>query len=301
LFSAGRGTRLRPLTERVPKAILPVLDVPLGAWGLTELQSMCPTVFVNVEADVRGLVEAQLAPVSKAHRGAVSYIEESPEPFGAAGTLVALRELLAKTVITWNADTITDVNLQAVFDAHQASGAPVTMAVQPVPTNADVSFDGARATGFIDRHAQSDAIGGQFIGVAVLERTVLDDLPQDKPLGLAEAVLEPLVRNGDVAVYVHTGYAIDVGTLPRFLRASIDLLEERGPTPPLLPPGHIISVESGVAYVGPGASAADGTLRAGAVLLRGSRVLEGAVVERATVWQGAEVPSGVEVRDVVWW
>jgi mannose-1-phosphate guanylyltransferase len=301
LFSAGRGTRLKPLTDSVPKAILPVLDVPLASWGLSQLLSKCTTVFVNVEAKVRDLVESNLAPVFEAQPAAVTFTEESPEPFGAAATLVSLRSLLAGTVVTWNADTITDLDVQAVLDTHRASGAPVTIAVLPVSTNADVSFDGGRATGFIDRHARPDASGGQFIGVAVLQRTVLDGLPQDRPLGLAEAVLEPLVRKGDLGVHTHTGYAIDVGTFPRYVRASIDLLEGRAPAPPLAPLGDIIPLEGGVAYLGAEASAADKTLRAGAVLLRGSRVLEGAVVERAIVWQGAEVPRNVEVRDVVWW
>jgi mannose-1-phosphate guanylyltransferase len=301
LFSAGRGTRLRPLTESVPKAILPILDVPLGGWGLSQLLSICPKVFVNVQADVRSLIQSHLAPFFAEHPGAVAFVEESPDPFGAGGTLVALREHLTEAVVTWNADTITDVSLHALFDAHRASGAAATIAVMPVRTNADVSFDERRAIEFIDRHARPDASGGQFIGVAILQRAVLDSLPEDRPLGLAEAVLEPLVRKEELAVHVHTGYAIDVGAFSRYLRVSLDMLEGRGPTPPGPPPGRIISVENGLAYVGPGSSAADNTLRAGAVLLRGSRVLKGAAVERGIVWQGAEVPSGVEVKDAVWW
>jgi NDP-sugar pyrophosphorylase family protein len=301
LFSAGRGTRLKPLTESVPKAILPVLDVPLGSWGLKELLSICPKVFVNAEPNVRAVVESQLAPVTGGQPGAVIFKEEFPEPFGAGGTLVALRDLVTERVITWNADTITDLALEALFETHEASGAPATIAVLPVNRDADVSFDSGRATAFIDRHVRPQASGGRFIGVAVLERTVLDALPPHRPLGLAEAVLEPLVRKGDLAVHVHAGYVIDVGTFPRYLQASIDLLEGRGPAPPLPPPGEIIPLDSGVAYLGPGASAPDGTLAAGAMLLRGSRVLESALVERALVWQDAVVPSGTRVTNAVWW
>jgi NDP-sugar pyrophosphorylase family protein len=301
LFSAGRGARLKPLTESVPKAILPVLDVPLGSWGLTQLLSICPRVFVNVEPNVRAMVESQLAPVTEGQPGAVTFKEEFPEPFGAAGTLVALRDLVTEKVVTWNADTITDLALQPFFETHKASGASVTIAILPVDRAADVSFDSGRATAFIDRHARPEASGGQFIGVAMLERTELEALPLRRPLGLAEAVLEPLVRKGDLAVHVHAGYAIDVGTSSRYLQASIDLLEGRGPAPPLPPPGEIIPLDDGIAYLGPGASAADGSLAAGAMLLRGSRVLEGAVVERALVWQETVVPSGARVNNAVWW
>lgn len=300
-MSAGRGTRLAPLTDEVPKAIFPILDVPLGGFGLRQLLSVCASVFVNVHAPAHSAVESALAPIASLGPAPVTFVEEFPKPFGAAGTLVALGERISDFVVTWNADTVTDLAAQDLLDAHGASGAPATIAVLPVDRGADVSFEGACATAYINRHDRADASGGRFIGVAVLERALLETLSGGTPLGLAEAVLEPLVRSGELAIYPHTGYAIDVGTFPRYLQASIDLLEGRGPKPPLAWPGDVVALGAEVAYVGPGVSASRDSLGAGAVLLGGSQVRDGAFVERAVVWPGAIVPAGTRVNNSVWW
>jgi mannose-1-phosphate guanylyltransferase len=298
LFSAGRGERLRPLTHRVSKAVLPILDVPLGAFGLSRLTAVCSNVIVNVQAGTRMAIEAALT--GAVPGAAIGFIEESPAPFGAAGTLAAVRDRLGGTVVTWNADVISDLAVNDLMLAHQAENAPATIAIRRTERNADVSFERRRATGYINRHERSDASGGQFIGIAVFERSVVDGLSDDRPAGLAEMILEPLVRGGELAVYKHPGYAIDVGTFPRYLEASGDVLRGRGVEPPMPVPGAIVRLASGAAYIGPGAAAAPGTLGSGAILLEGSEVREGSFVERSIVGAGTVVPQGEVVRDAVW-
>jgi mannose-1-phosphate guanylyltransferase len=282
----------------VPKAVLPILDVPLGAFGLAELGRACSSLFVNVDARAASAVRPALESIAQNDR--LSFTTESPEPFGAAGTLVAIQDQLDDTVLTWNADCITDLAVDGLLEAHRASGAKATIAVAPVERNADVSYEQWRATAFIDRHERPDEAGGQFIGVAVFAKQVLEALPEHRPLGLAEAVLQPLVAQGALAVHEHTGYAIDVGTFPRYLRASLDLLEGRGPEPPVPWPGEIVTLDAGTAYVGPGAHAARGSLGPGAVLLRGSGAGEGASIENSIVWRDSAVPENEIVRDSVW-
>jgi mannose-1-phosphate guanylyltransferase len=275
-----------------------MLDVPLGAFGLKELGQVSSWLFVNVDARVATTVESVLGSTVEGER--VSFIHESPEPFGAAGTLAAIRDQVEDIVLTWNADCITDLAVDELLEAHEASGALATIAISPVETNADITYNHLRATGFINRHERPDASGGRFIGVAVFARSVLETLPERRPLGLAEAVLEPLVTQAELAVLEHNGYAIDVGTFPRYLQASLDLLEGRGPSPPLPWPGDIVARDNGTAYLGPGAHASEGTLGPGAVLLRGSAAEEGAFVERSIVWRDSAVPGGEVVRDSVW-
>jgi mannose-1-phosphate guanylyltransferase len=285
------------LTDRVPKAILPILDIPLGAFGLGRLTTVCSSVIVNVQAGTRVAIETAL---SRAAPGAIAFVEESPVPFGAAGTLAAVRERLGETIVTWNADVISDLAVEDLVLAHQATNAPATIAVRRVERNADVTFERGRATGYINRHERSDASGGQFVGVTVFEKSVVNALSVDRPAGLAETILEPLVERGELAVYEHRGYGIDVGTFPRYLEASDDVLGGRSVELPRPLPGAVVRLASGAAYIGPGALAAQGTLGSGAILLEGSKVEEGAFVERSIVGAGMVVPRGEEVTDAVW-
>lgn len=295
LFAAGRGERLRPLTDTVPKPCLPLLDIPLGAWGLDALLTLDGEVIVNVSYRAHDVVAA-LEP----HAGGARFVVESPHPYGTAGTLAALRGGIEQRVLTWNADELTDLDPSELLGTHERHGTPATLAVAEVGAGADLEVSGDSASGFVDRRARPDAEGARFIGAAVFEAHVLARLPDTRPLGVAEALLRPLVERGEVTVHRHGGYALDIGTPERYLQASLDLLYGRGPRPPVPYPGSISGPGGGRRYVGPGGTAAPGTLGPGAIVLAGARVHPGARVSQAVVWNGEEVPSGTRTEGTVW-
>jgi mannose-1-phosphate guanylyltransferase len=294
LLAAGRGERLRPLTDLLPKPSLPLLDVPLGAWGLVALGGAARPVAVNVSHLGERVVGA-LAPY-----GDFEVLEEGPSPFGTAGTLLALRDRLAPTFTTMSADLLTAVGPGALLDAHRRGGASMTVAVRAVDRGADLVIEAGRATGFVDRRFEAGAAGGLFLNLAVIEKTALDVLPDRRPLGLGESLLRPLAQRGEVAVHPADDYWLDVGSIARYLRAGNDLLEGRGPPPPRPHPGEFVEVPGGRAYVGPSAGVDEDSLGPGAIVLEGAQVGSGALIERSVVWPDEVVPAGTELRDCVW-
>lgn len=299
LFAAGRGERLRPLSDLMAKPALPILDVPLAAFGLTRLVATLPTVVMNLRhlpQSVTGALTAYVPPGAR-----LETILETPEAYGTGGTLAALRDRVAERVLTLNADLLTDLEPADLLDAHAASGAPATVAVTEVSTGADFVLEGDRAAGFLDRRTGGGGAGGRFLGMAVFEREVLYRLPESRPLGLGETLLADLARAGELAVYRHRGYARDVGTVADYLAASLDLLAGRGPKPPGGAwPGDVAEVGGGRAYLGPGASAGAEALGPGAILLAGSSAGPGCRIERSIVWPGEAVPAGRRLEGGIW-
>ena len=294
LFAAGRGTRLRPLTDVVAKPALPVLDVPLASWGLAALAAHVPPVVVNVSHLAATVVSAL-----GGRPESCSFSYEEPEALGTGGTLRALRDGVRGRLVTWNSDLVADVDLGALLEAHKASGAQATLAVARVEARADFEIRDARVVRVVDRRSQDEA-GVRFLGAAVYERSALDLIEDRVPLGATEGLLRALVDRGALAVSEHTGYARDVGTLERYLRVNLDLLEGSAPGLDPGPPGEIIEVEGGRAYVGPRARAPRAALGPGAILLAGAVVESGARITRSIVWPQEVVPAGTELSNCIW-
>ncbi|MGH3118946.1 MAG: nucleotidyltransferase family protein, partial [Gaiellales bacterium] len=198
LLAAGRGVRLAPLTDSRPKAALPLLDVPLGAWAVADLAAVAHKVVVNASAHADAL-EAALRPYAP---GAELMIE-LPEPWGSGGTVAALKERVTGVIVTRNADHLTDLRCADLLATHARIGAPATVAVAPVLENGDFKVEGDHAVTFIDRRDQDSGGDQLWIGSAVFDRAVLDLIPAERPIDLARGLLGQLVRSGELGVHVH--------------------------------------------------------------------------------------------------
>lgn len=292
LFAAGRGERLRPLTDLVPKPALPLLDVPLGAFGLRVLTGAGRKTLVNL-SHLAAAAESALAPFAP---GATWY-REPDDPFGTGGTLREAYHagLLAAEVVTWNADVIAPVDIEALVASHRESGAPATALVVAVAEGADFLVEGGRAIGFLDRRQAREAAGARFAGIGVFSLPdVLGLVPPDGPAGLGESVLGPLARRQELNVVIHPGPALDVGTPAAFLRASLGFLNGDIEGPP--PPGRV----RGGTYLGEGAEAPEECLGRGAVLLRGAVAEPGSRIESSIVFPGERVPRGSRLTGSIW-
>jgi mannose-1-phosphate guanylyltransferase len=298
LLSAGKAERLMPLSAKVPKPAMPLLDLPLAAFALRDLLAAFPGVVVNVRHPGRAVTAALegFVPPGKA----LEVLVEQPEPYGTAGTLRALAGRIGGRALTRNCDLLADLDPLALLETHERIGRPATIAVQEVPEGADVALRGELAAGAIDRRESPKEPGARFLGVAILERECLDLIPDRRPAGLWETVLGPLVGRAEVAVHRHGGYALDVGTFDRYLAASLDLMDGLGPAPPVPYPGEILEMPGGRAYVGPGTHIYKESLGPGAVVLAGATVARDATVERTIVWPGETVGPETKVVDCVW-
>jgi NDP-sugar pyrophosphorylase family protein len=293
LLGAGAGTRLRPLTLALPKPAIPILDIPLGAYGLASLSRLGAPVVLNVAHMGEALTEALTA------TGLGSEVlDEAPRPYGTAGTLDRLRARLADPFLTYNSDLVADIDLDGLVASHRRLGCSATLAVQRTERRGDLRGTDGIVERFIDRRA-ADEPGLLYLGVGIFDREVLGLIPEGSTgIGLAETVLRPLAERRSLAYFEHDGYWKDVGTLDRYLDASLDVLEGRAPPLPVPTPGEIIEVSGGKAYLGPGAQADEACLGPGAILLSGARAARR--IQRSIVWPGAAVPEGRDLHRAIW-
>lgn len=255
VFAAGLGQRLQPLTDEIPKPLLPIGRLPLAGFALKLLARHGITdVIVNthhLQAKLRaGLGDGADFGVS------ISYsIEE--ELLGTGGGLKrAVDALGPEPVVVVNGDTLIDVDLDAMLAFHKEKKAVATMAVRKAPnqesySSLDLDPEG-RIVGLLG--AGPGAPKSQkrmFAGVHILEARFLAYLPPDIQTCINGYGYTKALQNGEVVGgFECTGAWADVGTPARYWAANRAALDRTLPLPHADPlEGYAISPRRDVAEV----------------------------------------------------
>lgn len=179
ILAAGLGTRLRPLTERVPKPLVEVAGHPLIAYPITLLRAAGITeIIVNLH-HLGELIRRTLGDGS-AYGVTLSYSEESPILDTGGGIKRAEPFLRGDTFVVINADTVIDVSVKDVVAWHRRHGALATMVLRPdrdAERYGKIEIDAeSRIRRFLGRPTKVDLplSGFMFTGVHVFEPQVFD-------------------------------------------------------------------------------------------------------------------------------
>src|SRR5215203_2944831 len=309
----GLGTRLRPITYDVPKALVPLRNRPFMGYMLTFLRrggldgavlslGYLPTPIQEylAKCDLEGFsvdyaVEGRALGTAGGIKNAARYLRGN-------GTLVAL-----------NGDVLSGTDLKNLIEMHQSSGALATITLTSVedPTAyglVEVDHD-MLVHRFIEKPA-ADEVTTNLVnaGIYVLEPEVLGLIPAGREVSIEREIFPELQESGRLRAYVSSSYWRDIGTPRSYLAASHDVLSgavgaregfeyldvdpsvECGKNVRLLPPVSIAE-ECRIADLA--------TIGGRSSLGKGSVVGEGAVVEGSILLDGAEVEAGAVVRGSV--
>ncbi|MGZ5375581.1 MAG: sugar phosphate nucleotidyltransferase [Solirubrobacterales bacterium] len=311
LVLVGReGTRLRPLTERLPKPALPLAGRPFIAYMLEWLRGHgVDEVVMACGFEPAALREAigDGDPEQRLH-----YLIE-PERRGTGGGIRYAEGVLEDRFLALNGDLLCDLDLTALIREHERAGASATIGlvrVQDATGYGLVRTDAeGRVTEFVEKPDQDEAQAGGEInaGIYVLERSVLEQIPADREVSIEREVFPALVGRGLGGVALE-GYWLDIGTPERFLQASWDILEGRVKTSVgelAAPEGLLVELGSEIdpeatisppalvcteARVGAGATIGPrAVLGPAAIVEPGARVEDSLVGERCTLGEGASL------------
>jgi mannose-1-phosphate guanylyltransferase len=310
----GKGTRLRPLTETVPKPALTLVDRPFLAYMIEWLAGHGVTEVVLACGFLPDVLREALAGEEKRAGVRIRYAVES-QPLGTAGAIRfaadSLGDDLDPSFLALNGDVLTDLDLSALIDAHRRRSARATIALHPVEDSAAFGLVHSDAEGkvlaFLEKTGEA-APGKVNAGMYALERSVLELIPPGENVSIERDVFPRLVGAGLHGLLLD-GYWVDIGTPERYLQASWDILEGRvetrvEPTAPgaLVAAGAEVAGDATVGprvVISPGCRVGAGAEVAESVLLDGCEVGEGARVVRSILSPGARVPARAEVDGAV--
>ena len=234
ILAAGFGTRMRPLTHRVPKPLLPLMLRPMLDRLLRQLQrASIDEIVINLHHQAEHL-SAWLGDGGR--WGLRLYQSYEPEILGTAGALKHAECYLGDEPF-WviNSDVLIDLDFAAVWHAHQQYRAAVTMVLRHDPAarqyGAVVLDNRGRVQSINGRPDTAADVRGEdmmFTGLQVVSPNILAHIPPARFVGTTADVYPALIAE-DQSVYGfrHTGYWMDIGTPDRYRQAHWDVLNGR--------------------------------------------------------------------------
>jgi NDP-sugar pyrophosphorylase family protein len=212
ILAAGKGTRLRPLTDFTPKPLVDVAGRPMIAFPLELLRRAgMHEVVINLH-HLGDKIRAALGDGS-AYGIRITYSVEDPI-LDTGGAIEAARAFLSGgTFVVANADVVTDLELHHVFEFHRQRSATVTMVLRPDPQaerGDDIGIDAAsRVRRFLGREYDPVGTTGErflFASVHVFEPRIFDYM-RPGVYSITRDTYPRLLRAGEpIYGYVHRGY-----------------------------------------------------------------------------------------------
>jgi mannose-1-phosphate guanylyltransferase len=302
----GFGTRLRPLTNSIPKPMLPVGHEPmiarliarLGRGGVTE-------VVLALGFKPEPFVEA--FPDGRCGDVALRYAVE-PEPLDTAGAIrFAADEVgLDDTFVVANGDVMTDLDVGALVRSHRSRGAEATIHLIAVDDPSAFGVVAVRDDGTIEAFVEKPESGSEpsdliNAGTYVFEPSVLDRIEPGRPSSVERDVFPAIAADGRLYGFATDDYWIDAGRPDLYRAANLDLLGERRRLDRCEPVAQSARVDVAArienSIIGERATVGDGARVIDSVLLPGAVVETRADVVRSLVM--GVVGRGASVRDAM--
>jgi mannose-1-phosphate guanylyltransferase len=307
LLAAGRGVRFRPVTERMPKALLPFLNVPLARAHLARLfQQGVREAGVNLH-HLGSQIESCLRD-SGADLPDLTFFHEEP----ILGTAGALRNaagwLGPEDFLLVNCDTAIEVDVVLLAAAHRAAGADATLLV--VENREPHRYTPLQAEGNL-----ITCFGGKvrkpllYTGVAVMSGRLLSRIPPGETSLVAD-LWQPMLERGEkIGLLGHRGPFCDLGRPGDFLRASLEALTRGGPFPAgggafdparrVLSAGRVEDRNVRDSVIG-SARLGFGSRVAASAVWDGVELGDGAALERC-IAAGGRIPDGAGYAEALLW
>ncbi len=284
VLGAGLGTRLRTLTMRRPKPLIPVVNRPLITCAFDHLLGVgIDRLAVNTFWQAERY--AEFFPEPKYRGAELLFRRESPEVLETAGGIWNVRDLLRdETFIVYNGDIFTDLPLDPAIRAHRESGNEVTMVLRSKDGPLQVACDTAsgRITDLNHRLDPASDLRFLFTGIYLVSPEFIRRIPPATKISVVPLFCEMIRAGAQLGgVVIDHGRWWDLGSREQYLAVHQTLAQEK------TRPGEWIHPTAQVA--------ADAQMIGATAVAAGARIGAGAVLRDCIVWENAEVAPGADL------
>lgn len=316
IMAGGEGTRLRPLTCKRPKPMMPVVNRPMMEYILELLKTHgIHEIGVTLQY-LPGAIRDYFGNGADFGVHMRYYVEEVP--LGTAGSVKNAQEFLDQTFVVISGDALTDLDLSRAMEFHRQKGSIATLVLKQVdcPLEYGVVITGKdqKVTQFLEKPSWGEVFSDTVnTGIYILEPEVLNYFEPGQKFDFSKDLFPMLLKDKKPMFGIALpGYWCDIGNLQQYVQAHQDCLT--GKVKVSIPgkevaPGiwigentkvHPKAQINGPALIGENCSInASAVIDAFSVIGNGSVVQEQATIKRSVIWDNAYIGFKSSVRGAV--
>lgn len=220
ILAGGEGTRLRPITYEIPKALVPVHGKPLIEHLFDLLKKYGVNDVILSVGHMKDKIMNEKGNWSRAGMN-ISFVEEKT-PLGTGGPLRLAKDKLTKTFIVSNGDELKNINVMDMYESHKRNRALATIALTTVsdPSQYGVAkLEGNRIIEFVEKPKKGKAPSKLInAGFYIIEPEVVEMIPKGR-CSLEKEIFPKLANMGRLYGFPFSGQWFDTGNLERYERA----------------------------------------------------------------------------------
>ena len=291
VLAAGLGTRLRPLTEDLPKPLIPVFQKPLITFALDHLLEAGIESFVINTHHLSARFEKFFP--GGAYAGRRVTLVHEPEILGTGGGIKNIEHLLgAEPFLVYSGDVLTDIDLKPLLAEHFRGGNDVTLALRETDHGADVALDGSRVVDIENRYGHPGRY--DFAGISLWTPAVFERIPSGQSLSFIPILGEWIGAGGKIGgVVLNERQWFNIGSRAEYLKVH-RVIEERRWKP------DYVKMSGWPVRVAPDAAVDPSARLSGFYsIAAGCRVGADAIVENTILWPGAQIASRSHLRNCI--
>jgi len=287
VLGAGLGTRLRPLTDDLPKPLVPIFQKPLITFGLDHLVDLgIQEFFINTHRLPEAFAKA--FPESSYFGTSLSFVHE-PVLLDTGGGIKNIETLLGREpFITYSGDVLTDIRLQPLLDEHFDRRNDVTLALRHTGLGSAIAFRENRVVDISNRYGISGEY--DFANIAVWNSSVFARIPPKQKISFVPVLGDWISQGGKIGgVVLEEGKWFNLGSRAEYFEVHRVISNERWRPAHLKAPEWWAPVHPS-AVVDPSAR-----IRGCSVIGKDCSVGAGAVLDDTILWPGAQIASKSEL------
>lgn len=313
-LAGGKGLRLQPLTDKLPKPMVPIMNKPLLERTIASLKKNGITEIVISTCYQPDYIKNYFGN-GEDFGVKIEYVVEDV-PMGTGGAVKKAGAQFNDTFIVFNSDILSDIDIQKMIHFHKGSNALATIAVTEVEDPSAygvIEYDAnGYAVSFIEK-PQPDQISSNFInaGIYIFEPKILEEIPEERAVSIErETFPSLLVKGHKIGVYKSCSYWIDIGTLEKYKQVHMDIMDKKcklvdysfneediiwGKNVRIHPTAKIV----GPAYIGDNVEIGAKAIISKSVIGKNTSIGSGSRITRSILWNDVVISKEVRLINTI--